>query len=410
MNNTYRNLFFSHKMYIRSANEVFQNTKISSKIFDFLGDDDIRKEFKPKFNKQILIYGRVQSGKTAKIMEYIKSNSNKINILIIQNSLSMLAQYEKAFNANDIKVCSVSANNVYIASWLIRNTRITKVVLIVMNNNHRYDALSTVFQKCKISQYSLIMDESDMYYKNLKSEKLYKKAHECVHVTATPFSTGYKAYFDEVILIPPKKEYISFNKLDIKFIPKVDDEYKTIMEIIQTDFLTKKQGIMLITIHHRVDAMKCASRYLSTQPSLLNIPVVILSSQNILYYNKKTKELPKMSVSEIISGLDVHQHIVFIANRLASRGINYSDMTYTRHLTHQIIKQNDNKTNFIQRCRILGNKQGIKEKLKLYCLNCEEEYFRGIVEKIKKLEENVNDLKVGSKPIPKPTLVRSKTV
>lgn len=375
-----------------SISKVFNNKQILSKIFDFLGDDKIREQFiKPK---QTLIYGQVQSGKTAKIMEYIKNSSLRINILIIQNSLSMLAQYERALKTNNIQFYSISSSNSSVASWYIRNSK-SKLILLVMNNNYRRRELDNVLNKTKISDYLLVMDESDMYFDNLKETKLYKRAIECVHVTATPFRSGYKSYFNNVVVIPPKKEYVSFDKLDIKFIPEVKDEYKTIMNVIKDDFIKTKQGIMLITLHNRIADMVSTGYYLSRQSSLCDVPVVILSSKNILYYNKKTKELPRMSISEIISGLESHQHIIFIANRLASRGINYSDLTYTRHLTHQLINQNDNKTNFIQRCRILGNKQGIKDKLKLYCLNCSEEYFGDILEKIKKLEENVDSLKLG---------------
>jgi hypothetical protein len=378
---------------LNSASIVFKNKQISSKIFDFLGNDKIRAHFPPK-PKQTLIYGQVQSGKTAKIMDYIKNSSSRINILIIQNSLSMLAQYERAFKTNNVKFYSVSSSNSSVASWYIRNTK-SKLVLLVMNNNYRRSELDNVLKQTKLSDYLLVMDESDMYFNSLKESKLYKNAVECVHVTATPFPSGYKSYFDEIIVIPPKKEYISFDKLDIKFIPEVTNQNQTIMNIVSNDFMKKKQGIMLITLHNRIVNMVTTAYYLSRQPSLIDVPVVILSSKNLLYYNKKTKELPRMSIPEIISGLETHQHIIFIANRLASRGINYSDLTYNRHLTHQLISQNDNKTNFIQRCRILGNKQGMKEKLKLYCLNCSEEYFGDILEKIKKLEKNVDSLKLG---------------
>jgi hypothetical protein len=393
-----------------SASKVFQTKKILSRVFDFLGNDHIRNQFIPCSNKQILIYGQVQSGKTAKIMEYIKKCTNQISILMIQNSLSMLSQYERALRANNIKFCSISSNEIYLAVWFIKRYT-SNLVLLVMNNAHRRDALDKVLHKTKISNYSLIMDESDLYYKNMRYTSIYKKASECVHVTATPFSTGYNAYFDEVIIIPPKKEYISFKKLDIKFIPEVENEYKTTLDIIRNDFLKKKQGIMLITIHNRVANMVSACHALSKQLLLIEVPIVMLSCKNTLYFNKKIKELPKMSISEIISGLDKHQHIIFIANRLASRGINYSDLTYTRHLTHQIIKHNDSKTNFIQRCRILGNKGDVKDKLKLYCFNCSENYFQDVIQKIDKLEENVDYLKVGYVPKTlKPSLDRSKTI
>lgn len=393
-----------------SASKVFNNDELSSKIFDFLGDNNIRKHFMPKFNKQILIYGQVQSGKTAKIMECIKKRSDKIIILVIQNSLSMLAQYEKALETNNIKFCTISSNATSRSVWFVKTMK-SNAVLLVMNNNYRRDSLDRVLFKTKLTNYSLIIDESDMYYSNLKDSKLFRKAHECIHVTATPFNSGYSAYFDDIMIIPPKKEYIGFNKLDIKFIPTVHDEYAEIMKIINNDFLKKKQGIMLITIHNRIEHMANMSRYLSKIPSLFNVPVVTLSSNNVLYFNKKVKELQKMAISEIISGLDKHDHIIFIANRLATRGINYSNTTYTRHLTHQIIKKNNNKTNFIQRCRILGNKEGVKEKLKLYCLNCTDEYFDSILEKIKKLDD-VDYLRVGYLPKSqqKLKLVRSKTM
>jgi hypothetical protein len=215
-------------------------------------------------------------------------------------------------------------------------------------------------------------------------------------------------------MIPPKKEYISFNKLDIKFIPNVDCEYKTTMDIIKKDFLNVTQGIMLITIHNRVLQMENSCDYLAKQKLLLNIPIVMLSSKNTLYFNNKIKELSRMSIPEIISKLENHSHIIFIANRLASRGVNYSDLNYSRHLTHQIIKKNDSKTNFIQRCRILGNKEGIREKLKLYCLNCDEDYFQTVLQKIDKMEKNVNHLKLGYMSTDniksKPKLVRAKTM
>ena len=392
-----------------SATKVFENTKLLTRIFDFLDDESIRNAFIKRPNKQILIYGQVQSGKTAKIMEYIKKSNIRIKILMIQNSLSMLSQYERSLNTNKIKFYSVSQNNSWVIRRYLQMNYASNVVLIVMNNNYRRTALDEIVIKSKIRQYSLIMDESDLYHKNMKSTLLYKKATECVHVTATPFRSEYKGYFDDILVIPPKKEYIGLNKLDIKFIPDVVSEYETTMKILSDDFLKSKQGIMLINIHSRISGMEDMSRYLFARPSLLEVPIVMISSKNTLYFNKKTKELSKMSVSEIISGLEEHQHIILIANRLATRGINYSNLTYTRHLTHQIIKKTDSKTNFIQRCRILGNKEGVENKLKLYCLNCDENYFGEVLEKVENISKDNNVLKVGYVEKP-PKLVRAKTM
>ena len=63
------------------SSKVFKNEKLLTRIFDFLGDDLIRNAFIKRPNKQILIYGQVQSGKTAKIMEYIKKSNIRIKIL-----------------------------------------------------------------------------------------------------------------------------------------------------------------------------------------------------------------------------------------------------------------------------------------------------------------------------------------
>jgi hypothetical protein len=382
-----------------NATKVFQNRHILTQIFNFLGNDNIQEKFLPTSNKQILIYGQVQSGKTSKIMEHIKKTTVATKILLIQNSLSMLTQYERALTQNCIPFSTISKPNI---NPTIRNIRLNKNrVLLVMNNNYRRDMLAIIMNICKITNnYSLMMDESDMYYKTLMNSSLYKNATECVHITATPFSSKYRGFFDDVTIIPPKEEYISLKKLDIEFIPDVECEYDTIMKILKDDFVKKREGIMLITIHHRISKMESLSRYLAKK--FIDIPIVLLSSTNILYFNNLNKALPKMSISEVITGLENHSHIIFIANRLATRGINYSDLTYTRHLTHQVITKNDNKTNFIQRCRILGNKKGITEKLKLYCLNCDEKYFEKILQTIEHFEKNFNNYKLGYVPKKKP--------
>lgn len=379
-----------------NTTKVFQNRKILTQIFNFLGDDDIREKFLPTLNTQLLIYGQVQSGKTSKIMEYIKNAKVATKILFIQNSLSMLSQYERALTENKITFSTISNPNVNSTICKIRQTD-KNIVLLVMNNNYRREILEVAMEICKITNnYSLLMDESDMYYKKLMNCSLYKNATECVHITATPFSEKYHGFFDDVTIIPPKEEYISLKKLDIEFIPNVESENDTIMKILKDDFVKKPQGIMLITIHNRISKMSALSRYLAKE--FINTPIVMLSSTTVLYYNGLNKILPKMSVSELITGLETHSHMIFIANRLATRGINYSDLTYTRHLTHQIITKNDSKTNFIQRCRILGNKKGVMEKLKLYCLQCSEKFFEKILRKIEHLENNVNKYKLGYVP------------
>ena len=62
----------------------------------------------------------------------------------------------------------------------------------------------------------------------------------------------------------------------------------------------------------------------------------------------------KISVSQIIDMFSAHKHIIFIANRLANRGVSFVSSDYKRHLTHQVTKFNKNKSKNLQSLRILG--------------------------------------------------------
>jgi hypothetical protein len=361
----------------------------------FIDEDDEIIDLDIVPQRKVLIYGRVQSGKTARIMQYIKESTISVKLLFIQNSLSMLSQYNIALKQNNIKCFIVSNPNIFqIIQHLELPTQ--NVVLIVMNNTYRRSILDEILSRGIIHNYLLIMDESDLYHDYIRVTQLYQNASECVHVTATPFTKEYKNYFDEVIVIKPKDEYIGFDKLDITLIPDVDtiDMQKHIINITNNDFMSAPKGILLINVHSRINKMKELCTTLSRKKNLVDVPIVMLSSNSILHYNNKTKDLKKMTVSQIISGLEEHSHIILVANRLSTRGINFSNLTYDRHLTHQIIIQNQNKTNFIQRCRILGNKVGVKDKLKLYCLNCDELYFDEVLKRINKVESSPDDFKV----------------
>ena len=57
-------------------------------------------------------------------------------------------------------------------------------------------------------------------------------------------------------------------------------------------------------------------------------------------------------------------NIIFIANRLSSRGLSYVSSDYTRHLTCQITRIRTNVTSFLQSLRILGI-YNYKDKLNL---------------------------------------------
>ena len=148
-----------------NATKVFQSRYILTQIFNFLGDDDIRETFLPTLNRQILIYGQVQSGKTSKIMEYMKNTKVTTKILLIQNSLSMLAQYERALSENKIAFSTISNPNI--------NSTISKMrlmdknmVLLVMNNNYRREILE-IISDCPQSINNIPIDAKNHGYKVL---------------------------------------------------------------------------------------------------------------------------------------------------------------------------------------------------------------------------------------------------
>lgn len=366
-------------------NQVFQNSAILNNIYSFIPKNDVSNTFQyePNVPNKVLIYGQVQSGKTAKIIDYIKHSKHNIpTILCIQNSLTMLDQYHSAFARNGVKVYIINNPNTF---YILRQLRLgNNIVMLFMNNTYRKFILEDIIKSANLKRYILIMDESDSYHRQMNKTKLYNEATECVHVTATPFLKCYKNYFNQIISIQPKNEYFGLNKLDVKFVPDIEpNQYiPKIKDIIKNDFMKTKNGIILINVYNLIEQMDFLATQLYKDQLIEDIPIVTISSTSTLYYGGQLKELGRINVSRIISGLDSHKHIILIANRLSSRGINYSDEKYTRHLTYQITVKNNNITNFIQKCRILGNKVNQVDKPRLYCFNCDEEYFEKLLVRI----------------------------
>jgi hypothetical protein len=86
----------------------------------------------------------------------------------------------------------------------------------------------------------------------------------------------------------------------------------------------------------------------------VDIPIVVLNSEKRLFLQKKTKYIKQKSINKIIDSLDRYPHIIFIADRCASRGLSYTSSDYTRHLTHQIIKIKSTISTFMQSLRLCG--------------------------------------------------------
>ena len=389
---------------------VFNNKDLTTEIFSYVGDVELCHHFKNNLHKNYekfikftngtpkttLIYGQVQSGKTARIIQYIKDSFIKIKILLVQNSLSMVKQYETKFINNNLKYFVVCKQNINTIVNFINNNIYKNIILIVMNNSFRLSALNSIIKHTKIYNYTLMMDESDLYFRQIKPSKLYNNAYECVHITATPFLKSYENYFDKFINIVPPDNYLGINKLNIinnfDVMNMTNDHINmdNIYKIITNDFIQNdEESIMLINIYSTINSMKILAKYLKNKTNLMNVPIVVLSSDTKLYFNNKIKFMRKLTVTETIDELIEHKHIILIANRLSSRGINYTDSNYKRCLTHQILHNKNNKTSFLQKCRIMGIKPTTNtsttmdmNKYKMYVFNYSDTLHNKILDKV----------------------------
>lgn len=363
---------------------VIKNHYLFSYIVSFLSDKNLKQLAKGPLGYLIhefvvptshtLIYGQVQSGKTAKIIEYIKNYRSDVpKILVMQNSLSMLKQYTMCLKANNIsyKVINKSSAKEELGQ---------EKVLLTMNNKFRMSALSKYIDKnkYKFNKFNMILDESDQYLKNMSKNIIFNKAKHVLHVTATPFkyqtNLKYKSKFevDEVIMLKPKNDsYLGIN--DVKIIEKIlplpttdSNILNEICNIINLDFNLKSEGIMLLTCFRFVSVMRSSALSLSLRYT--RIPIIVLSTKTTVYLGGLTGVIKDNNVKNIFDKFKKYSHVIIIANRLSNRGINYTDSTYTRHITHQVLLASSNYTSFLQKCRIFGLRNQITIQPVIYCL------------------------------------------
>lgn len=290
--------------------------------------------------RRILIYGQVQSGKTAAIMDVLVNPlyTGITKIIIIQNTLLVLNQYkERLTNAN-----------IHHQIVQLKSTTYHSDVIILMNNTYRYKHyLNSV--KTNSQNYIVLMDECDSYANG--THPLAEKAIHEYFITATPLHQNYKPeYFNHIQHIDPNQNYQGIKNVNITYQPTATEEIA-----IQT-FYTDTQdtnGIMLINSIAYVAEMNAAANYFSIMYP--TITFVTLNTTRKVYKEGKSKKIKHKSITKIIDTLSDSPHIVFIANRLSLRGLSYTSGNYTRHLTHQYsdLKQKTN-TNRLQRMRIFG--------------------------------------------------------
>lgn len=331
-----------------------------------------------------LLYGQVQSGKTSKIMEYVKTfRPHIVKVIIIQNNTHMLSQYKTALTRKNITFQTIDK----LSSTKEYNNC---DVLITISNKFRMKYLQEFMKRNKINSYCLVLDESDQYLRRMKTRELFLKTMHVLHVTATPFvyskiGCNCKFPIDNVVIIPPPPNYlginnVTFNEIDLSKVWFLDYYFEFNSDIIRNKFMTETTGLMLMNCYRRVfDMFYCAARYSVAFPTL---PFIVLSSNCYVYLNGAKTKLSVKEITKCIDQFNDISHIVIIANRLSLRGINYTNSTYSRAITHQICLAKGDYTNFIQKCRMFGIRSNGELKGNMYCL-VEDASNIGYVDKVK---------------------------
>lgn len=279
-------------------------------------------------NKNILVYGSVQSGKTAEIINILQTPEymDVCKVLVVQNSLLILKQYQERLRSHAIDHQVIDKDT----------TAITSNVVLVMNNTHRYKAL----MKHHLEKFILILDEADQTYRTCPL-----KAYKTYHITATPmYHKKHTVKFDRIIQIPLSPKYHGLDSLHVK-------EFNTYSDVFE-DLFTTNSGMLLISEPSSIADM--THHAISTSTMYPECPIVLLTANKILYVEGRPVQRFRCSITQIIDTLQHFPHIIFIAYRLSSRGLSYTSSDHRRHLTHQLIRCQSSYVSFMQRMRILG--------------------------------------------------------
>jgi hypothetical protein len=281
----------------------------------------------------ILLYGPVQSGKTKRIMNILEDKEYKSfhKVLVLQNSLLVLKQYIQRLNDMGIKIQIIDNTTLSINS---------DVVTIVIGNKYRYAHFQKLYNNQK---FMLILDESDTHIGN----PLVEHSFLTYHVTATPFNYQMH-YFNKVETYHSIRNYYGINSLLVK---EIQDEFVFVDQFVKSS----NPGMLLTTTLCYVNDMKLRAEELSKK--YRNVPIVLLTGEKSLFLNSKVRKL-KGSISTIIDSLCSYDKIIFVANKLARRGLSYTSSDFSRHLTHQLVNVGTNLTSFIQSLRLLGVYEG----------------------------------------------------
>jgi hypothetical protein len=364
-------------------------------------------------NKNILIYGHIQSGKTKAIktlIDYylaakassgthvifngIATPSIKI-VLVIQNSLLVLKQYLTRFGEDNLHVITKDSTPDDIAD---------NDVFIVLNNRRRIDhCVNAVDIGSHGTPFILMIDEADVSLASCSH--LLKHALKIVYISATPYSIKIK--MDKTIRLETPANYHGVLTDTLKAVALTDGDFKfmeatrrykpeTIADanaalaadpaladpdvalaraqadpavaapiiaaaaITSTQFITDfvqspTRGILLVNKFHKVKKM--VQFRTSIQDHYPDVPILLLTSQKVMTLGGEHRRIPsKKSLSEIIDSVArEHNHFIVIAGRLATRGMSFVSSDFRFHITHQISGlEGKSRASFLQGLRICG--------------------------------------------------------
>jgi len=328
-----------------------------------------------------LVYGNVQSGKTKEIVQKIREETVFKKVLVVQSLLTCLSQYITRLIDEKIRFEVINKET--------RSLEPEADVYVVMGNKYRYDYFTALFEKDPFC-FMLIVDEVDLVTRNCPFVKN-PYAVKQIHVTATPYTL--KPVYESVSNVPVSTNYygLTNNKLMVSY---EDDILASVY-----NFLKEPTGMLLINRLSKVSEMKKMVKNLSGLHT--NVPVILLSNLKKVYLNGKVFRIRISNVSKIIDRFIDHPHLIFVANRLASRTVSYVSSDFSRHLTTQITKIKSSVTNFVQGLRICGIYKD-SPSLKIILPTGQEDKFEKTYQKVvgfsplSKIEDNTISLNMNN--------------
>lgn len=348
--------------------------------------------------KNVIVVGKIQSGKTSYIMNLINEtlNNNKVPILIASDRLGVLDQYKTRFSKELTKLLkevdsSTNINNDYkkpiVYVSILSLVRLKKIKEIILYGG--------IYSK---KEFVLIIDEGDLSIKNISStlEKIQRKMDNYgiflkrIFITATPFavsnSEAISSDIEKYIIIPPYIEgfvYRDYKDMDIRYTKNIkkisSDDIDMVKiaaffkkEMVDTKISKTQPNIGLLKIFHNNDDKHTFAKKLNKQIKNLNI-IVYTGKGSVLYVNKSEKviEKPGSCIAQSIQKLKNENNtkpILIISYNMASRSQTFKSIDHQWILTHFFIDLPNNSSieQTLQALRCNGQYKSSDPLVKVY--------------------------------------------